>query len=136
MKERIFVLLLTTALIALPVMGTALGQESGADASSEPAAGCGRISLGGVSSDEAAVTDQAGAGSYMGTEGAYDDFEYEQQAADALNQQGAEGQEAAGQEIELYCEEQLNPDGTLTCYDANNQPIICTVEGEDILCPY
>jgi len=141
MRRQILICILALAFVSLPVFCIAQSSGTGAEASSEPASSCARIQLGAIGSETEETTDQTQTGTadqeYMDSL-YYEESQAQTQEGEAGQGAGSEGAAAEGQTIEEWnCNEELNADGTLTCFkpSAPDVPVICTVEGENVFCP-
>ncbi|MFH1830657.1 MAG: hypothetical protein ABH871_07770 [Pseudomonadota bacterium] len=129
MKYAAFIII-TAMFICIPLFGQENKTEdasTGAAANAEAAAGCEKLNLGsweGVETEEGAAEvvegDAATDEQYLSDKQLYEQSQQQQQ-----QQQKTE---------ELLCEENPNPDGTITCYEGDNA-LTCQVQGEQILCP-
>jgi len=127
MKRYTLVLMLALSVVVLPLMGrTQDDSATGSAAGSDATASCARIQMGAVTGEEESgeATGQAA------EDGALQDY-YDYQESTGVEQQSTGSEQ---QTVEISCNEELNEDGTLTCF-CGQTPIVCTVEGEDVYCP-
>lgn len=121
MRRYALILLLALSMAVLPLMGRAQDDSSaGSTTGSDAAASCAKIQMGAVTEGE--ESGEEGTGEATDDEALQDYYDYQDSA-------GSEQQTT-----EYNCNEQLNEDGTLTCF-CGETPIVCTVEGEDVYCP-
>ncbi|MFA4972698.1 MAG: hypothetical protein WC683_08800 [bacterium] len=120
MRRYALILLLALSMAVLPLMGRAQDDSSaGSTTGSDAAASCAKIQMGAVTGGEESGEET---GEATDDEALQDYYDYQDSA-------GSEQQTT-----EYNCNEQLNEDGTLTCF-CGETPIVCTVEGEDVYCP-